>query len=269
MDFLWFNLNQGSGNGHRSIDPQKQAIFEQAAFRRAVSEALDREGMARSLLLGVGSPQFGPVSSGNLHWYDKSIPRVSCDPPHARQLLAQLGLRDSDGDGVLEYGGGRPLEIDVLTARGNTVRENMLQVIKSNLLTVGIRVTSHLVMQNELIVRLLESFDYEAIDVVPDLQTDVWYSGGANHFCHPRQIKPQRAWEAELDAQISRLTRTLDPAARRSSFNRVQQIWASEMPAIPTVAADVITGFSNRVGNRRFSILAPHLLFAADELTKK
>jgi peptide/nickel transport system substrate-binding protein len=276
MDFLWFNLNPGSGrSGRRFVEAQKQAIFEQAPFRRAVSEALDRDGMVRSLLLGLGSPQFGPISSGNQPWYDKNIPRIPYDPQHAKQLLAQIGLKDVNADGVLEFGGGRPLEIDLLTAIGSTIRENMAQVIKSNLLSVGIRVTPHSVTTNEIITRLLDSFEYEAIlfgftptDVVPDLQTDVWYSSGKNHFWHPGQTKPQRAWEAELDAQISRLILSLDPIVRKSSFNRVQQIWAGEMPAIPTVAVHVITGFSNRVGNLRFSILSPHLFCNAEELTK-
>lgn len=102
-----------------------------------------------------------------------------------------------------------------------------------------------------------------------NLEIDVWYSSGKNHFWHPGQSKPQRPWEAEMDAQISRLVHNLDPAIRKNSFNRVQEIWATEMQAIPTIAPHIITGSSNRVGNLRPSILEPPLLWNAEELTKR
>ena len=59
-----------------------------------------------------------------------------------------------------------------------------------------------LLLPNELIARILKSFDYEAIlfgptptDIVPDLQADLWYSSGASHFWYPNQSKPGTAWE--------------------------------------------------------------------------
>ena len=172
---------------------------------------------------------------------------------------------------MLEFGNDRrPLEIDLLAPRGSVVRQKLADVIRENLSKIGIRVYMQMVLPNELVARLQDSFNYEAIlfgftptDVAPDLQTDFWVSGGRNHFWHPRQTKPQRAWEADIDAQISKLVHSLDPAIRRTSFDRVQEIWASELPAIPTIAAHIITGYSGRVGNTRPSILAPHLLWNA------
>jgi len=39
------------------------------------------------------------------------------------------------------------------------------------------------------------------------------------------------------------------------------------MPAIPTVAPSILVGWSGRLGNVRPSILAPHLVWNAEELT--
>jgi peptide/nickel transport system substrate-binding protein len=105
MDFVWFNLNRGENSlGKPYVDPEKLAIFEKAEFRRAVSHALDREGMTRSILLGLGAPQYGPVSSGNSAWFHTGVGRTGYSPSRARELLAGIGLRDSNRDGILEYG---------------------------------------------------------------------------------------------------------------------------------------------------------------------
>jgi peptide/nickel transport system substrate-binding protein len=277
VDFLWFNLNRGvdtSGKPH--VNREKQAVFEKAEFRRAVSYSLDRQGMARSILLGLGTPQYGPISSGNKVWYNAGIPRTLYDPTRAGALLDQIGVKDSDGDGVREFGSShQPMEFTLLTTRGFSARERIAQVIQENLAKIGIGVHVQLVLPNELGTRIMESFDYEAIlygfspiDVAPDLLTDVWNSSGEHHFWFPRQSRPATAWEAQLDRMTAALIRSSEPAVRKATFDQMQDLWAGEMPAIPTVAANILPGWSNRVGNVRPSILAPYLLWNAEELTR-
>jgi peptide/nickel transport system substrate-binding protein len=278
MDFLWFNMNPLNRRPIKSEqDGVNLSLFSRREFRQAISCALDREGIVRSVYLGLAAPQFGPISSGNSKWYDQSLKATACDPARARALLAGIGLTDSDGDGTLEHGPTRrPLVISLLTARGNTAREKTAQIIRDNLAKIGIRLEIQLLLPNELVAHLLNSLDYEAIlfaftptDVVPDLQTDFWYSSGKNHAWAPAQEKPQTAWEADVDQHIARLVRSLDPVERRQAFFEVQRIWSRELPAIPTVAPDILVGWSNRLGNLLPSILPPHLLWNAEELTKK
>jgi len=130
-------------------------------------------------------------------------------------------------------------------------------------------------LPNDIASRFLNSFDYEAIlfgftptDAAPDLQTDLWYSTGKMHFWAPNQKKPERLWEASIDALVSKLVRTTDPTIRKSIFDQVQQIWIEEMPAIPIIAANILVGWSKRLGNVQPSILAPHLIWNAEEITK-
>jgi peptide/nickel transport system substrate-binding protein len=278
MDFLWFNMNPLNRRPIKSEqDGVNLSLFSRREFRQAISCALDREGIVRSVYLGLAAPQFGPISSGNSKWYDQSLKATACDPARARALLAGIGLTDSDGDGTLEYGPTRrPVVISLLTARGNTAREKTAQIIRDNLAKIGIRLEIQLLLPNELVAHLLNSLDYEAIlfaftptDVVPDLQTDFWYSSGKNHAWAPAQEEPQTAWEADVDQHIARLVRSLDPVERRQALFEVQRIWSRELPAIPTVAPDILVGWSNRLGNLLPSILPPHLLWNAEELTKK
>jgi peptide/nickel transport system substrate-binding protein len=276
MDFLWFNLNRAKG-GKAYVDPEKLAIFNNSEFRRAISYALDREGMNRSILLGLGAPQYGLVSSGNKSWYDPGISPTEYSPARAKELLKKTKLRDTNGDGVLEFGSkDRPLEISLLTSRGSSVREKVAQVIQDNLSKIGIRVGIQLLLPNEIASRFLDSFEYEAIlfgfspsDVAPDLQTNLWNSSGKIHFWCPGQSTPERPWEATVDSLISTLVRSADPAVRRSTFNQAQEIWNKEMPAIPTIAPDILVAWKHGVGNIRPAIMLPHLLWNAEEITKR
>ena len=277
MDFLWFNMNPGkNAAGTPFLDPEKRAIFEQTAFRQAVSCALDRKAMAQSVWGGLGTPQYGPISSGNKIWYNASLKPQPFDPKRAQTLLAQINLKDTNGDGVLEYGArNRPLEIVLLTARGNAAREKTAEIIKQYLAQVGIRVMVQLLLPNELGPRFMGTFDYEAVlygntpsDVVPDLQTTFWYSSGANHFWYPAQSKPSTPWEEQIDNLTTGLIQSLDDAMRKKASFQVQEIWLKEMPAIATVAPNILSGWRNTVGNIQPSILIPYLLWNVEELTK-
>jgi peptide/nickel transport system substrate-binding protein len=278
MEFLWFNLNLGRHKaGKAFVDPEKMAIFEKTEFRQAVSHALDRKGMVSAILLGLGTPQYGPVSSGNRTWYHSGLFRTEYNPGHARELLAKAGLKDSDGDGILEYGTKRqPFDLTIFTTRGNSVREKLAQVVRDNLAKAGIRVGIQQLLPNELVTRFLDSFEYEAVlfgftptDVAPDLQTDLWYSSGKTHFWCPNQEKPQRQWEATMDSLISSLVKALDPSVRKLNFNQVQDIWARQMPAIPTIAPNILVGWGNRIRNVRPSIMRPHLIWNIEEICKR
>ena len=276
MDFLWFNLNPGKKpSGAPWVDPEKQSVFLQAGFRRAVSLALDRAGISRSVFLGLGTPQFGPVSSGNKAWYSLPAAPQAYDPAQARSLLAHIGLK-AGGDGILRFGArSRPFDLVLLTAKGNAARERSAEIIRQNLAAVGMRVSIQVLPPAELAGRFLSASDYEAIlfgltptDIVPDLQTDLWYSSGRFHFWNPNQSRPGTPWEAEMDALIGKMVQSPDPQARKQAFNQVQAIWAQEMPAVATVAPNILCGWRRVVGNVRPSIMVPYLLWNTEELTR-
>jgi peptide/nickel transport system substrate-binding protein len=278
MDFLWFNLNPGkNAAGAPLLDPEKRAIFEQASFRQAISCALDRQAMAKSVWGGLGVPQYGPISSGNKLWFNSALKPAGYDPQRSKNLLAQAGLKDANGDGMLEYGArSRPFEVALLTARGNSARERTAEIISHNLAQVGIRVNVQLLLPNELGRRFMGTLEYEAIlygstpsDIVPDLQSTEYYSSGSNHFWHPNQSKPATKWEEQMDHLTTALIQSLDDKVRKQSTNQIQEIWLREMPAIATVAQNILSGWSHAVGNTQPSILIPYLLWNVEELTKR
>ena len=73
-EFLFFNLNDLSGKGLGAIT-RKQRWFESRAFRRAVSSAIDRDGIVRLVYRGRASPIASHISPGNKLWFHPALRR--------------------------------------------------------------------------------------------------------------------------------------------------------------------------------------------------
>ena len=117
----------------------RPATSSSAAFRQAISSAVDRDAIVRSVYLGAGVPVYGPVTPGNRTWYAASTPTFPFDRDRARTLLGTLGLTDRNGDGQLEDAAGAPVRFSILTQRGH-LRERTATVIQEQLRQVGVAV---------------------------------------------------------------------------------------------------------------------------------
>ena len=88
---------------------------------RAVAHAVDRAAFANTVYLGAAVRPDGPVAPGNRAWYSDKLPRYDHDVPRARQLLAEAGLKDVNGDGIFETSRAAACAIELLTQRGNAI----------------------------------------------------------------------------------------------------------------------------------------------------
>ena len=94
----------------------------------------------------------------------------------------------------------------------------------------------------------------------------VWLSSGGTHLWHPGQSRPATAWEAEIDALMRRQVTTLDGAARKRLYDRVQELVADNVPLIFLVSPDILVGANTALGNFRPAILDHHTLWNVEEL---
>ncbi|MGH9158994.1 MAG: ABC transporter substrate-binding protein [Vicinamibacteraceae bacterium] len=260
-NFLWFNLIPGA-NPHKSW-------LRRLELRQAVSLAVDRQAFADTVYRGEGVPMSGPVTPGNRTWLASDLPVPRPDPARAREKLASIGLHDRDGDGLVETAAGRQARIVLLTQKGSTPRERGASVIQQDLRAIGLTVSVVALDQAALIDRLLAG-RYEAIyfgaiwnDTDPASTLDFWLSRGAFHAWHPGQRRPATEWEAEIDRLMLRQAVTLDPAARKRIFDRVQHIFADNVPALFFAAPRLTVATSARVRNITPGPLHPYCLWHA------
>jgi peptide/nickel transport system substrate-binding protein len=114
-NFMWLNLD--------TPNSQLRELMRQRDFRVALSIGLNRAEFSRLLHLGFGEPWsigMHPASP----YYDEETGRLNTeyDPERAQRVFSDLGLKDLDGDGVLEY----PDGADVTIVIDVPDRQNML-----------------------------------------------------------------------------------------------------------------------------------------------
>jgi len=269
--FIWFNLNtvkepgKDKPVGSTYADPVKYAWFNQAVFRRAVSKAIDRDAMIKGPFFGEGVKGWSTVTPGNPDWYSPDVKGDDYDPEGAKKLLASIGMKDRDGDGVIEDGQGHPVSFSIKTNVDNDLRKNMLNMVKDDLSKVGIKVTATPAPLNLIVGNLRTDFDYDALllglgsGVPPDpgMSANVYRASGLTHFWNIRQRTPETQEEARLDALATVLAQSADDKERHRTFLEIQKImndndWFIFLP-VPKIKVPV----RNKFGNARPQV-APH-----------
>jgi peptide/nickel transport system substrate-binding protein len=265
-EFLWFN------EARRAPLPEHtKEWFQSAAFRRAISLAINRSDLCRVVYRGHASPAAGPVSPANKLWFNTALAPDPFDPAAAARLLATAGfhrhreiLRDPHGNAV---------EFSIVTNAGSETRERMAVMIQQDLAELGVKVTIVTLDFPSLIERITRNLNYEAcllglinVDADPSELMNVLLSSASNHPWNPSQKSPETAWEAEIDRLMLAQAATADQHARKRSFDRVQAILHEQEPIVYLLHPNALAAVSPRVIGVKAVAFFPHTFWAADEL---
>ena len=255
--FLTFNQNPGmnSETGSPLVSPEKLAWFQNVEFRRAVSHSVDKATIVKEIYEGLGYPQWAPISPAAGDFHNPDITRYEYNPAEANAILDGLGWTDTDGDGIREDGDGNPIEFELITNTGNTVRGRVGEVVEAGLADIGIRANYQLVEFGELVDRLVSTYEWEALIVgftgstEPHFGIAFWHSDGDFHLWHPNQPEPATEWEAEIDELYVKGSQELDRETRIGHYHQAQEIAAENLPVIYTVLSERLGAVRNIFGN--------------------
>lgn len=238
-NMFWFNLNTvkepkpGKKVGDPVIDPVLYSWFRRPEFRKAVSMAIDRDAIIQSVFFGDGVKNWSTATPGNTDWYTPDIVHFDYNPDEAKRLLAGMGWKDSDGDGILEDELGHPVRFTMKTNSNNNMRVAMLNLIQDDLKKIGIAMVPASVEFNTLVTNIRQDLDYESIllglqtGVPPDspgMGQNTWRSRGLTHYWNVKQKHPETPVEARIDALIDENIGTLDPALQKATWREVQNL---------------------------------------------
>lgn len=204
--------------------------FQDRRVRIALGLLFDKQKFLEEKLYNAGvivsGPQyyFGPG-------YDHSVPPLGYDPETARDLLAEAGWVDTNGDGLLDKDG-QPMKLLLPMVKGRPDVEQRAQVFQKNLKDVGIQLDIQFLEWASFLEKLrAKDFDVCTLSWAMPLESDpyqIWHSSGAgkenrgsNHvsFSHPL-----------ADELIERIRVTIDLEERKRLHWAFHRLLDREQP---------------------------------------
>lgn len=263
---MWFNQVPAA-----PLPTYKKAWFASTNFRRAISEVINRQDLARVVFHGHARPAVSWISPANKFWFNAKLEPHPFDRADALRRLALDGFRMQDG--TLRDREEHTVEFSVITNAGNSARERMAAMIQQDLAGIGIRLNVVTLDFPSLIERIARGFNYEACllgmvndDLDPNAQMNVWLSSAENHQWNPGEKTPATQWEAELDRLMRAQAATLDANRRKRLIDRAQEIVWEQEPFIYLVNRDALSAVSATLHNVKPVMLRPQVYWNIDEL---
>jgi peptide/nickel transport system substrate-binding protein len=133
--------------------------FDDAAVRRALAHAINRQEIVDALLYGEGVIATSTIPPW--HRLNPGVDPLPYDPARAAQLLEQAGWIDRDNDGVRENVDGDRLAFTLL-ASDDPVRRAVVEVLQSQLRRIGAEVQVR-TMEFQTMLQAHRGRDFDAV----------------------------------------------------------------------------------------------------------
>lgn len=204
--------------------------------RRAFNYAVNRDLIVDAVLNGEGEAIWGGFIPPGRFGYAKELEGYySYDPEKAKQLLAEAGWKDTDGDGKLDKNG-KPMELKFL-AYGTIWGSQVGEIVQANLRDIG--VTVELTVKPWPEFRAMRSKVLELPEGVPSewdiLGGTLW---GLDLSDMPIYMMPggfinfNRYKNPEAQKLLREAFATTDDGKREEMFRKIQKMMLDDVPDI-------------------------------------
>ena len=246
-DYMDINCYEGAGSlGH--------PVLRDAAFRRALNYAVDRERICAIAWSGNAEPGTTIMTPDtwtdpDYHWQPPADQLYTFDPARAGRLLDQAGYTDADGNGVREYKG-KDITLRLWALAGDVHGQGEGKLIAGWLGELGLHVEFSVIDEGALEDRL---WNYKGDVYTPDFDLYLWDWDG---YDDPGQTLATlttvqiEAWNepcwsnAEYDALAVEQAATLDTQARAKLIHRMQQLIYEQTPWVVLTYPEHLEAYS-------------------------
>jgi peptide/nickel transport system substrate-binding protein len=197
--------------------------------------------------MGLAREVDGPVRPGSWAYTDR-VKHFDFDPKKARDLLAEAGWSDRDGDGLVEDKEGKPFTFTIRTNQGNDERKKIAELIQQRLKEIGIQVDIQLIEWAAFIKEFVKPRRFEVVVLGLGSGTDpdqyvVWHSSQRG----PDQMNRTGYDNPEVDRLLELGRSSCVQEERVRYYHRIQEILAEDLPMIFLYTADALPVVSARV----------------------
>jgi len=203
--------------------------YQDVRVRQAILHAIDRQNIIDTVLKGYGTIADAGIAPALKEYYSDDVVRYDYDPERAKELLAEAGWKDTDGDGLVDKDG-EPFKIDFkIGIQGDL--EAVSQMVQQYLRKVGLDVKLNAMEWNTMIQDVVVNRDYEMslnwwrYPADPDLTA----------YMHSNSVKGMNipAYQnVELDKLLDAGSQASDIEERKKVYLEAQKLMAEELPYI-------------------------------------
>ncbi len=225
---------------------EKRAPFDDREVRRALTMAIDRAEIIRTVWQGYATECTSPIVP--LLWaFDPSISALPYDVEKARAAFAARGFKDSDGDGVLDKDG-KALQLEMIV---NDVqnRIDVVTLVQAHLKRAGVRVDVRVMEYNAYTDRILAT-EYDAAYVEWKATTKVDLTGlfHSKSMC-PKGFNFVSYSNPEVDRLIDDAVLETNTTSARVLWNRAQHVIYGDQPYTFIAVPKELTALDKRFCN--------------------
>ncbi|MBS1517119.1 MAG: hypothetical protein JSS91_03445 [Bacteroidetes bacterium] len=229
-------------------------LFNDKKVRWALSYAIDRQTMIDKIVYGMGTMVQSPVFIKS-KYYNNDLPVIEYNPEKSKQLLAEAGWKDTDGDGVLDKViNGKKTDFKfTFINNNNPKRKKVMLVVIESLKQLGIQAD---LQEYEWSVFLDKTKKHEfdacysawQLSVTPEDPYQIWHSSqaegeGSNFISYKNP---------ESDKLIEANRVEFDDSKRMEILKKWQQIIYDDQPTTFLWAEPSRYVYSDRFKNARW-----------------
>lgn len=224
----------------------KRKPFDDVRVRKAINYAIDKQEIIDGVYLGLGIAIASPYKPST-RWSNPTLQPYAFDPAKARQLLAEAGYTDSDGDGYVDKQG-QKLSFEILTNLGNKQREKTSVIIQRRLKEVGIDTRLRTLEWASLLTNFIKPGNFDAVvmgwglGLDPD-QYNIWHSSQQN----PGQFNFIGYHNPQVDHLLEQGRLEFDPQKRMQIYHDFAKILYDDSPLVYLSAGYGLTAIHKRV----------------------
>jgi peptide/nickel transport system substrate-binding protein len=225
--------------------------YQDVRVRQALMIAIDRQALIDTVLQGYGAVHNSHFDAVVPFYEQDKLGGYDYDPARALELLAEAGIADSDGDGILDQGG-EPWVVNLLTfTEGFRDYADYAQVVQAYWEDIGIDVELE---QRDLSTLVDQLYATRTLDKPFDVHTSGWSQIGpepnsyANFYITTEALGPNlpNYNNAEVNALFEEARRVSDFEARMAIYEQIEAILWAELPTLPLYRQQQPVVISNR-----------------------
>lgn len=255
ISFIWFNQKPGlNEKGEPYVEPYKLEWFSNKKFRQAILHGLNREGLIQSVYFGRAELLHSIISPANQRWHNPDVPKYDYDPERSRELLKEQGFQYTS-EAELQDKQGNLVSFEVFASEGSEITPQILSTFRENMRDLGIQVRIRYMDFGTMVARIGRHFEYEAAmmgftgGADPSGGRSIYLSSGRLHLWNPSQEEPQTKWEAQVDELVYASEETFDLEKRVQHVQRMQEIFAEQLPLLFLITPHAYVGLKNKWNN--------------------